>query len=130
MEVPRLGAELKLQLPAYTTAIAMPDPRHVCNLHHSSQQRWTLNPRSEARNQTHILIDTSLVLNPLNHSGNSTESILYGFLTGGGLMEHVGHPAEGPGDRDQPSGAPGPLAPPRPLRWAGSAGEAGCWAQG
>ena len=35
MEVPRLGAELELELPAYTTAIAMPDPSCVCNLHHS-----------------------------------------------------------------------------------------------
>ena len=26
MEVPRLGAELKLRLPAYTTATAAPDP--------------------------------------------------------------------------------------------------------
>ena len=27
MEVPRLGAELELQLPAYTTATATPDPQ-------------------------------------------------------------------------------------------------------
>ena len=26
MEVPRLGVQLELQLPAYTTATAMPDP--------------------------------------------------------------------------------------------------------
>ena len=30
MEVPRLGAELELQLPAYTTAIATWDPNHIC----------------------------------------------------------------------------------------------------
>ena len=35
MEVPRLGVESELQLPAYTTATATPDPSHVCNLHHS-----------------------------------------------------------------------------------------------
>ena len=46
MEVPRLGTELELQLPAYTTAIAMPDPSHVCDLHHSSRQSWILNPLS------------------------------------------------------------------------------------
>ena len=43
MEVPRLGVRLELQLPAYTTATAMPDPE----------------PTSEARNQTFILMDPS-----------------------------------------------------------------------
>ena len=38
MEVPRLGVELELQLPAYTTATATRDLSHVCELHHSSQQ--------------------------------------------------------------------------------------------
>ena len=32
-EVPRLGVELELQLPAYTTAAATPDPSQVCELH-------------------------------------------------------------------------------------------------
>ena len=36
-EIPRLGVELKVQLLAYTTATAMQDLRHVCNLYHSSQ---------------------------------------------------------------------------------------------
>ena len=44
MEVPRLGVQLKLQLLAYNTAIAMPDPSHICDLYHSSWQRWILNP--------------------------------------------------------------------------------------
>ena len=35
MEVPGLGIELDLQLPAYTTAIAMPDLSHLCDLYHS-----------------------------------------------------------------------------------------------
>ena len=52
MEVPRLGVESELQPLAYTTAIAMPDPSHVCNLHLSAQQRWILNSMSEARDQT------------------------------------------------------------------------------
>ena len=51
MEVPRLGVESELQLPAYTTAIATPDPSHVCDLHHSSQQCRILNPLSKARDQ-------------------------------------------------------------------------------
>ena len=57
MEVPRLGVELELQLPAYTTATSMPDPSHVCDLNHSSRQRQILNPLSEAKDRTCILID-------------------------------------------------------------------------
>ena len=49
MEVPRLGVELELQLLAYATATAMPDLSRICDLHHSLQQRWILNPLSEAR---------------------------------------------------------------------------------
>ena len=49
MEVPRLGVESELQLPAYTTATATWDPSHVCDLHHSSLQHQILNPLSEAR---------------------------------------------------------------------------------
>ena len=32
MEVPRLGVEWKLQLPAYTTVTAMPDLSHIFDL--------------------------------------------------------------------------------------------------
>ena len=39
LEVPGLGVELELQLPAYTTVKATPDPSCVCYLPHSSQQR-------------------------------------------------------------------------------------------
>ena len=42
MEVPRLGDESELQLPAYTTASATPDPSHVYKLHHGSRKCWTL----------------------------------------------------------------------------------------
>jgi len=59
MEVPRLGVESELQLPAYTTAMATPDPSHICELHHSSWQHWSLNPLSEARDPSHVLMDTS-----------------------------------------------------------------------
>ena len=52
MEVPRIGVQCELRLPAYTTATATQDPRHVCNLYHSSQQRWVLNPLSKARDRT------------------------------------------------------------------------------
>ena len=51
MEVPRLGVESELQLPAIATATAtpMPDPSHICD------------PLNEARDQTHILMDTSRI---------------------------------------------------------------------
>ena len=49
MEVPRLGVELELQLMAYTTATATQNLSHVCNLHHSSQQRRILNAVTKAR---------------------------------------------------------------------------------
>ena len=52
MEVPRLGVESQLQLPAYAAAIATQDLSCVCSLHHSSWQHWILSPLSEARDQT------------------------------------------------------------------------------
>jgi len=61
MEVLRLGVELELQLPAYTTALATWDPSGVWDLHHSSQQRWIPYPLSEAREQTRIPMDTSRI---------------------------------------------------------------------
>ena len=60
MEFPRLGAELESELPAYTTATATLDLSSICDLCHSLQQRWILNPLSEARDQIHILMDTML----------------------------------------------------------------------
>ena len=69
MEIPRPGVKSEPQLPVYTTATATPDPSHVYDIHHSSQQLQILNPLNESRDQTHILIDTSWVLNLLSHSG-------------------------------------------------------------
>ena len=71
MEVPGPGVDSELQLGASATATATPDPRHTCDLHHSSQQRRILNPLSEARDQTHILMDNSRFLNPLSHNGDA-----------------------------------------------------------
>ena len=59
MEVPSLGAESELQLPA--TATATGDLTCICNLHHSSWQFWILNPLSEARDGTQILMNTSQI---------------------------------------------------------------------
>ena len=61
MEVSRLGFKSELQLPAYTTATATRDPSRVCDLHHSTWQGQILNTLSEARDQTHNLMDTSWV---------------------------------------------------------------------
>jgi len=52
VEVPRIGVQLELQLPAYITATATQDPSHICDLHHSSWPCWILNPLSEARDRT------------------------------------------------------------------------------
>ena len=61
MEVPRLGVESKLQLLTYATA--MPDLSFICVLHHILQECQTLNPLNKAKDQTHILMDTSQVCN-------------------------------------------------------------------
>ena len=61
MEIPRLGVESELQLLAYDTATITWDPSRVCDLHHSSQQCWILNPLSEARVRTCVLIDASQI---------------------------------------------------------------------
>ena len=59
MEVPRLGVKSVLQLLAYATAT--PDTSRIYDLHHSSWEHQILNPRSEDRDPTPILMDTSQV---------------------------------------------------------------------
>ena len=61
MEVPSLGVKLELQPLAYTTITATWALSHICNLHHSTQQHWILNPLSEARDQTCVFMDTSQI---------------------------------------------------------------------
>ena len=62
MEVPRLGVELELlQLLVYATTTAMQGPSRICHLQHSSWQYQILNPLSEPRDQTRILMDASWV---------------------------------------------------------------------
>ena len=60
MEVPRPGVESELQLPAYTTATAMPELSCICDLHHSLWQCQILNLLSKARDQTLKLMGAML----------------------------------------------------------------------
>ena len=85
-EVPRLGIELELQLPAYTTATATRDPSHICDLHHSSQQLWILNPLSGARARIRVHMDNSLGLLLLSHDRNFlSSSLVWNSVYGAGL---------------------------------------------
>ena len=61
MEFPRLGVQSELQVQAYATAVATWDPSCIFNLHHGLPQRRILEPLSEARHRTCILMDTSWV---------------------------------------------------------------------
>ena len=71
MEVPRLGVfKLELQLPAYATATAAQDLGCVWDLRHSSHQCQILNPLTEVRVWTHILMDTSCVCYHWATTGN------------------------------------------------------------
>ena len=58
---PRLGVIPEIQMPAYATAIATPDPSRICDLYHHSRQHWILNPLSRTRDWTRVLIDTTQV---------------------------------------------------------------------
>ena len=72
MEVPRLGVQSELQLPAYTTATAKWDLSHICDLYHSSLQHCILNPwASPGIIWIRVLIDTSQVGYPLSYDRNS-----------------------------------------------------------
>ena len=81
MEIPRPEVKLEQQLSAYTTATR--DPSRVCNLHHSSWQHWTLNPLSEARDRTHVLMDMSQIRQPLSHDRNSMCFFFFFFAFSG-----------------------------------------------
>ena len=78
MEVPRLGVESELKLPAYATATATAtqEPSHICDLHCPLWQHQILNPLSKARDQTHILMDTSLILFQCTTMGTPRRVIL------------------------------------------------------
>ena len=56
MEVPSLGVQLELWLPAFATAIATRDLICICDLHHSSRQYRILNPLRKVRDRTRNLM--------------------------------------------------------------------------
>ena len=57
----QLGVKLELQLLAYATATAMPDPSHICDLHQSTHQCRILNLLSKARDRSRNLMDASQI---------------------------------------------------------------------
>ena len=62
MEVPRLGVQSEVQLPDDTTDTATRDPSLICDLHTRAHGQCQIpNPLHEARERTHILMDTSWV---------------------------------------------------------------------
>ena len=73
MDVAGQGFKSELQLPAYDTAT--PDRSRICDLCPSSRQRGILNPLSEARDGTCILVGTSRVLHLMNPNGDSYYNI-------------------------------------------------------
>ena len=77
MEVPGLEAEPELQLLAYTTATATPDPSHNCDLHHSLWQCWILNPLSGAGIEPTSSRTLCRVLNLLSHNRNSRTPFIH-----------------------------------------------------
>ena len=82
MEVPRLGVKSELQLLAFATATARSDPSQDCVGHtEACGKARSFNPLSKARDQIHILMDTSQVLSPLSHSGNSPNNYFYNSFT-------------------------------------------------
>ena len=98
MAIPRLGVESELQLPATATATTLPDLSHICDLHCSLEQHQILNPLSETRDLTLVLLDASQVLNPLSHSGNSYQLILQYTFT---EIQCVSGPAPGAWDTQE-----------------------------
>ena len=59
VEIPRLGVKSELQPLAGTTATAVLDLSHIGDLCYSLRQHWILSPLSKARDETHILTETT-----------------------------------------------------------------------
>ena len=59
MNVPRLGVESELRLPAYATATASRIQAVSVTYSTALGNAGSFNPLSEARDRTHVLMDTS-----------------------------------------------------------------------
>ena len=77
MEVPRLGVKSELQRPAYTTGTAMRGLSQIFYLGCSSRQRWILNSLREARDQTHILMDSMSGSEPSEPQGELSTTLFF-----------------------------------------------------
>ena len=87
MEVPRLGVEWEVQLPAYATATATWDLSHICDLYHSSWQLRIPDSLSKARDRICLLMDTSQI-----HFCCTTMGIVYVSFTGCKFTGTESHP--------------------------------------
>ena len=95
MEVPRLGVESELLLPAYARVTATPNPNCICDLHHSSQQHRILNPLSKARDRTHNLMVPSWIHFHCTMMGTPLGEILQDGGLGPVALEGLGLEARG-----------------------------------
>ena len=86
MEIPSLGVESELLLPAYTRTTAKPDLSRICDLHHSSRQCQILNPLSEARDRTSNLIVPSWIRFCCAMPGTPQNILINTFFRGGELL--------------------------------------------
>ena len=74
------GSRPRDRIRAYATATATQDASRECDLHHSSWQCRILNPLSEARDGTCILVVTSQAHKPLSHKGKSLNILYFIYL--------------------------------------------------
>ena len=102
MEVPRLGGESELQLPAYTTATAIQDPSHVWDLYHSSRQCQILNPLHWTWGSNLHHGRQYWILNLLCYSGNSLFLEFFYYYLFSFFWLPNGTWSSGPGIRSEP----------------------------
>ena len=70
MEIPRLGVESELQLPAYTIAPATPDPATSVTCTAACSNTGSLTHSARPGIESTFLWTQGLVLNPLSHNRN------------------------------------------------------------
>ena len=93
VEVPRLGAESELQLPAYTTATATRNLSLIFYAHSSWQHRIT-DPLSKARDRTRIPMDNRQIHFHSAKMGTSPTSVTGHSVTHSGFSSLLASPSE------------------------------------